>query len=255
MKGLPFSLKFLPPRSAAEEVSKYLQKAIIHGKLKPGSRLIERNLSEALGVSRIPIREAFRMLEVAGLVKIIPRKGAQVTAFTNKEIDEIYTLRSDLVSLAARLAAAKRDDGLLKRMEKVCKRMDEKARRGDLEGYFPLLTEFHNLLYQASGNRRLHQILEVLARQTTRYRYASLGFPGRVEQSNAHHQELMEALKKKDAATAARITRKSIDEGRKLLLKHLATHPERFGLPPADPSPKAAAWRTKTKEPNINENN
>jgi len=227
VKAQNFSTKFLPPLSTALEVSRYLQQAILHDELKPGARLIERDLSETLGVSRIPIREAFRILEFRGLVQIIPRKGAQVTAFTKQEMEEIYTLRANLVSLAAKLAARNLDREGLEKLTRLGEKMRERAKRNDLKGYFLLLVEFHDLLSEASGNRRLHQILEMLGRQTIRFRFTSLSLPGRMPRSNAYHQELIRALKRRDGKGAEKMARRSIEEGRQELLRYLSSHPEK----------------------------
>jgi DNA-binding GntR family transcriptional regulator len=229
-----FSTKFLPPHSTAVEVSRYLQRAILHDELKPGARLIERDLSETLGVSRIPIREAFRILELRGLVQIIPRKGAQVTAFTKQEIEEIYTLRANLVSLAAKLAARNLDREKLEELTRLGERMKERARRNDVKGYFQMIVQFHDLLSEASGNRRLHQILGMLGRQTIRFRYTSLSRPGMLQKSNAYHQELIRALKRGDGKGAEKMARKSIKEGRRRLLQYLSSYPENGDPIPGD---------------------
>jgi DNA-binding GntR family transcriptional regulator len=123
---------FSPPISIAEGVARYLEDRIIRNELKPETRLVERNLSEALGVSRISIREAFRILALSGLVKIIPRKGAQVTAITRREVEEIYTLRAYLVGLAAKLAARNISLEDMKELKKIAKQMAEKCAKGDL---------------------------------------------------------------------------------------------------------------------------
>jgi DNA-binding GntR family transcriptional regulator len=233
-----FSTKFLPPHSTAVEVSRYLQRAILHDELKPGARLIERDLSKTLGVSRIPIREAFRILERRGLVQVIPRKGAQVTAFTKQEIEEIYTLRANLVSLAAKLAARNLDRKGLEKLSRLGERMRERARRNDLKGYFLRLVEFHDHLSEASGNRRLHQILEMLGKQTIRFRYTALSRPGMLQKSNAFHQELIRALKRGDGNTAGKMARRTIKEGRRHLLKYLSSLPENGEPIPGNPELK-----------------
>lgn len=226
-----FSVDFSPPLSMAQEVSRHLEKKIILNELKPGTRLIERNLSESLGVSRISIREAFRMLESAGLVKIIPRKGAQVTAITKREIEEIYSLRANLVGLAAKLAAQniKKED--LASLIRIAKQMAEKARGNDLNGYFPLNLKFHRLLSQAGGNQRLHKILENFGKQTHRFRYASMSLPGRIQKSNAYHQQLIAALKEGNGKRAEKIARTIIEEAGQALMEHpFEDSTEFFGL-------------------------
>lgn len=217
--------KFVPPLSTAEKVSQFLETRIIQNELHPGTRLIERDLSASLGVSRIPIREALRRLEQAGLVKIIPRKGAQVTAITRKEVEEIYALRAPLSGLAARLAARNIREKDLRRLMQIGRQMAEKARRNDLKSYFPLNLKFHDLLRQAAGNLRLYQILQNLGKQTTRFRFTSLSLPGRVSRSNTYHQQLIRALKKRDEKKAERIARRIIREAGRALVRHFTHQP------------------------------
>lgn len=228
MKSIPFSTKFLVPLSNAEGVSRYLEKAIIFGELKPGTRLIERDLAETLGVSRIPIREAFRILEIAGLVKIIPRKGAQVTSISPKEIEDIYTLRAHLVSLAAKLAATQAQENDLRAMDQIFQRMAEKVKKNDLRSCFELNVQFHHMLAKASGNQKLKQILENLGKQTFRFRYISLGLPGRLKITLGKHQQLITAIKNRNGSLAAKIAQRNIEGAKVALLKLMAAHPENF---------------------------
>ena len=228
MKSIPFSKKFLVPLSTVEGVSQYLEKAIVFGELKPGSRLIERDLAETLGVSRIPIREAFRILEVAGLVKIIPRKGAQVTAISPKEIEDIYTLRAHLVSLAAKLAASHAQESDLQAMSQISERMTEKMKKNDFRSYFELNVQFHHLLAKASGNQKLKQILENLGKQTFRFRYISLGLPGRLKLTLGKHQQLIAAIKNRNGKLSEKIAKRNIEGAKVALLKFMIAHPENF---------------------------
>jgi DNA-binding GntR family transcriptional regulator len=211
---------FSAPISIAEGVARYLEDRIIQNELKPGTRLVERNLSESLGVSRISIREAFRILALSGLVKIIPRKGAQVTAITRKEVEEIYTLRAYLVGLAAKLAARNISLGDLKDLRKTAKQMAEKSGREDLKSYFGLNLRFHRLLSQAGGNERLAQILGNFGKQTHRFRYASMSLPGRMQKSSSYHQRLVEAIRRREGDKAERIARTIIEEAGRALIEH-----------------------------------
>jgi DNA-binding GntR family transcriptional regulator len=211
---------FSPPISIAEGVARYLEDKIIQNELKPETRLIERNLSESLGVSRISIREAFRILALSGLVKIIPRKGAQVTAITRQEVEEIYTLRAYLVGLAAKLAARNISPGDLKELKKIAKQMAEKSAKSDLKSYFGLNLRFHRLLSQAGGNERLRQILGNFGKQTHRFRYASMSLPGRMQKSSAYHQRLIEAIRRREEDKAERIARTIVEEAGRALIEH-----------------------------------
>jgi DNA-binding GntR family transcriptional regulator len=219
-KPLASSREFSPPLSIAEGVARFLENKIIQNELKPGTRLIERNLSESLGVSRISIREAFRILALSGLVKIIPRKGAQVTSITKQEVEEIYTLRAYLVGLGAKLAARNISREDLEDLEEIAALMAEKSQRNDLKSYFSLNLKFHRLLSQVGGNQRLHQVLENFGKQTHRFRYASMSLPGRMRKSSSYHQRLVEAIRKRDEERAEKIARTIIEEAGRALIEH-----------------------------------
>ena len=204
----------------AEGVARYLEQKIIQNELKPETRLIERNLAESLGVSRISIREAFRILALSGLVKIIPRKGAQVTAITKQEVEEIYTLRVYLVGLAAKLAARNIGPEDMQELKKIGRQMAGKNRKNDLKSYFDLHLKFHRILSQAGGNQRLHQILANFEKQTHRFRFASMGIPGRMKRSYYYHKRLLESIQDGNEKMAEKIARTSIEEAGRALLGH-----------------------------------
>jgi DNA-binding GntR family transcriptional regulator len=214
------SVGFSLPRSISQEISLYLENKIIQNELKPGTRLIERNICASLGVSRISLREAFRILELSGLVKITPRKGAQVTAISRREIEEIYYLRTHLVGMAAKLAALHIKKDELARLIKISTQMAEKAQKRDLRSYFQLNLKFHTLLSQAGGNRTLHQILENFGKKTQRFRFFSLSLPGRMQKSNSYHQLLIEAIKNGNGEEAEKIAATIIQEAGKALIQH-----------------------------------
>jgi DNA-binding GntR family transcriptional regulator len=235
------SAGFSLPRSISQEISLYLENKIIQNELKPGTRLIERNICASLGVSRISLREAFRILELSGLVKITPRKGAQVTAISRREIEEIYCLRTNLVGMAAKLAALhiKKDD--LAKLIKICAQMNKKARKGDLRSYFQLNLKFHTLLSQAGGNRTLTQILENFGKKTQRFRFTSLSLPGRMKKSNSYHQLLIEAIKNGNGEEAEKIAATIIQEAEKALVEHPYSDSIDFAGFEDDPIQKAHA--------------
>jgi len=223
-----FANKFLPPHSTAEGVSRYLEEAIICGDLKPGSRLIERDLAETLGVSRIPIREAFRILEIGGLVKTVPRRGAQVTAIHRQEVEDIFTIRANLIGLAAKLAARNAAEKDILRLSQITQDMVEKAKRKNLRSYFRLNVKFHALLGQASGNNHLATILENLGKQTFRFRYLSLSLPGRIQQTLKNHRRLIGVIRARKEGEAEKIARGNIEEAKEILLQYISAHPEFF---------------------------
>ena len=110
-----------------------LRKAIITGELPPGERLMETQLGEKLGVSRTPIREAIRKLELEGLVVMVPRKGAQVAQFTQKDIKDVLEVRAALEALAVRLASKRMDERSFLRLQLVITEYEYAAKENDIE--------------------------------------------------------------------------------------------------------------------------
>ena len=139
-------------------VFEHLREAIIKGKLKPGERLMEMQLAEELGVSRTPVREAIRKLELEGLVIMIPRRGAYVADLSIKDVAETFEIRLALEALAASLAAERITPEECEEMDRLLERIGESIRQNDVKQTAALDEEFHNLLYQASRNDRLVQI-------------------------------------------------------------------------------------------------
>ena len=203
----------------AERVAHYIENKIIRNELKPGKRLIERTFSKQFNVSSIPVREAFRLLAAIGLVELIPRKGAQVTEITKREIEEIYAVRSYLSGLKGKLAAKNINGKDLKRIKKIFEQMIQKSQENNISSYFNLNVKFHDILTRATGNNKLCQIIENLKKQTYRFRYASMGLPGRLERSCFYHQQLIEAIEKRDEETAEKISKIIVEEaGRALII-------------------------------------
>ena len=210
------------PLSTAEAAVKYLENKIIHNEFKPGQRLIERELSKLLGVSKIPIREALQTLEKSGLVRIVPRKGATVTPFTPKEIEGNYAIRETLVGLAARLAARHICKEDLAKIKKIAGEMARKCEKNNLNSYFSLNLEFSQLLSNIGRNQQLNQILSNLGKQTYRLRFTSMSLPGRMQKSCNYHQQLVKALEKKDEVEAERIAQTIIREAGEALMKYIS---------------------------------
>lgn len=178
-----------------------LREAIMGGALKPGERLMETQLAEELGVSRTPVREAIRKLELEKFVVMIPRKGAYVAGVSLKDISEVFEIRSALEGLAANLAAERITDDELEQMERVLfYRSDDEA--VDLEQLVKSDTDFHALVYQASRNERLIHILANLREQIQRFRATSLAVPGRMKLAVDEHRMIVEALRNHNSEEA-----------------------------------------------------
>ncbi|MHB8126045.1 MAG: GntR family transcriptional regulator [Desulfitobacteriaceae bacterium] len=175
-----------------EIVFESMRDAIIGGVLKPGERLMEIQLAEEMGVSRTPVREAIRKLELEAFVVMIPRKGAYVAGVSHKDVADVFEIRAALEGLAAGLAAERITEDEIEQMERVLLFAD--GEETDLDKIVARDTDFHDLVYKASRNNRLLQILANLREQIQRFRATSLAVPGRVLDTIKEHRAIVEAL-------------------------------------------------------------
>ena len=137
-----------------------LRDAILTGKLVPGERLMENQLAEKLGVSRTPVREALRMLELENLVELVPRKGAQVLDMTEKDIVNILEIRSALEGLATSLACRKMTKECLQQLKNMEVDFERAVAENDVERFVDIDEDFHDVIFQATENDKLIQIPE-----------------------------------------------------------------------------------------------
>ena len=194
-------------------VFRTLRKGILHGDLKPGERLMEIQLANRLGVSRTPVREAIRMLELEGLVINSPHKGAQVAKITEKDLQDVLEVREGLEELAVKLACERITEQELQELYEASRRF-EKLSNGRDSG-ITLLAEadenFHAIIYRASGNRRLVQLINNLREQMFRYRVEYLKDADNRVSLIHEHDELWGSLKRRDINGARRNMRMHID--------------------------------------------
>lgn len=185
--------EYLPLRDV---VFNTLRQAILKGELEPGERLMEIQLAERLGVSRTPIREAIRKLELEGLVAMVPRKGAEVAKITEKDLHDVLEVRCVLEGLAVELACKKilpEQVGALKANLKEFK----KAIHGkDITALAEKDVEFHDIIFSATKNERLVQLLNNLREQMYRYRIEYLKDPKTHEQLLGEHESIIKDLEK-----------------------------------------------------------
>lgn len=154
----------LPP-SLVDVAAAQLRRMIIGGRLLPGDRVVENQLTQQLGISRPPLREALRVLEREGLVRALPRKGAVVTPLTLHDVYEIFTLRHELELLAVRLGIPVRDPERLERCRSRLEFMAEAARSGDQASFTECSFEFHVAVIGLSGHQRLEAAYRTLQLQ------------------------------------------------------------------------------------------
>lgn len=200
--------QFMPLR---EVVFQTLRQAILKGDLKPGERLMEISLANRLGVSRTPIREAIRKLELEGLVVMVPRKGAQVAQITRQELRDVLEVRKSLEELAIKKACERITGEELKELESVSQKFGKALKAGDLMAMAEADVQFHEIIYNATHNRRLVQLLHNLREQMYRFRMEYLKDEKGRENLCREHNEICMALREKDAEKAHRYICQHID--------------------------------------------
>lgn len=183
----------------------HLREDILSGKYKEGDELKEVAIGEELGVSRTPVREAFRQLELEGLIQIIPNKGAYVTGITEKDVKDIYMIRSLLEGLCARWACEHITDEQMEEMEENIYLSKFHAHKGHLEQLAELDNRFHEILYEACNSKMLEHQLRDFHEYVLRVRKKTLANVNRGPKSNEEHELLMEAIKAKDADKAEKL--------------------------------------------------
>lgn len=189
-------------RSLRERVFIKLRNDILKGNYKQGEELVESTIGKEMGVSRTPVREAIRQLELEGLVKLVPNKGAFVTGITAQDVNDIYNIRARLEGLCAGMAADNATKEQLDAMEEVIFLSGFHARKENYEQVNELDGKFHELLYEASGSRILSNTLSDFHQYVQRARAASIRSAKRLSSSNKEHQEILEAIRKRDKEKA-----------------------------------------------------
>lgn len=184
------------------KVFKHIKAQIINGHYKVGDGLIESKMAEELGVSRTPIREAIRLLELEGLVETIPNKGAIVLGISPKDVQDIYSIRCLVEGLAARWAAERISDLEKKEMQKIIDLMDFYAQKGDTDELAELDNRFHQIIYEASGSKILNITLGNLHQYVQLARLESLKRPNRLDRTIAEHHEILNAFLESDPEKA-----------------------------------------------------
>lgn len=193
----------------------HLRHQIITGHLETGQKLIEEDLAEQFKVSRTPVREAIRKLEIEGLVRYQSRRGVIVTGFSREDIDEIYATREVLEGLAARLAAQHATDEELSELGRFLEQINRASRVRDFERAAQIHTQFDDLLYRMGRNRRLVGILTQYAEYIEHGKLISLTRQGRADEIRAEHAAMFEAIARRDPDAAERAARLHVANARR----------------------------------------
>ncbi|HIQ75244.1 MAG TPA: GntR family transcriptional regulator [Candidatus Cottocaccamicrobium excrementipullorum] len=200
--------EYLPLRDV---VFNTLRQAILKGELEPGERLMEIQLAERLGVSRTPIREAIRKLELEGLVHMVPRKGAEVASISEKSLREVLEVRRSLEELAIELACQKITAEQIKELEEAEVQFADAVQKGDAMTIAESDEHYHDVIYQATDNSRLVQILNNLREQMYRYRLEYIKDADKRQILVVEHEHIIRAVKNHNIPEAKQAMREHID--------------------------------------------
>jgi len=200
-------------------VYEFLRDRIRSGELPPHCRLKEQDVAVQLNISRTPVREALARLEIEGLVKRVPRRGAIVAPVELDEVDEIYELRAALESLVAKRACERASEAEIEEMDAVLRRAQSCLEANDLDGNQRSTVEFHRLLNRASRSPRLIELLRTLEDRLVVFRYRGVRYPGRAASAMRQHWGILEALRRRDAAEMCRWVVEHAEEGRQVAIK------------------------------------
>lgn len=184
------------------KVFKEIEQAILGGEFPPGYNLTEQKLSTKLGVSRTPIREALRQLELEGLVTSVPNKGVVVVGISEKDIDDIYTIRMAIEGIAARWAAVNITEEELSKLQDIVELQEFYIGKNDTLQIRHLDSQFHQTIYSASRSRPLRQILSQFHNYIQKPREISVKYSGRAAASVDEHRKIYEAIAMHDSAKA-----------------------------------------------------
>ena len=201
--------EYLPLR---EVVFKTLRNAIIRGELPPGDRLMEEKLAKNLEVSRTPVREAIRMLELEGLVVMLPRKGAEVARITVTDLQEALEVRMAIEDLSVRLASMRIDDEGKKRLIQAKEAFDAALLKKDVVKIVEKDERFHDVIFEATKNRRLINLAHNLREQVYRYRYEYVKDFSSHDKLSREHARITEAILAGDVVKAQQSMRGHIND-------------------------------------------
>lgn len=188
--------------SLGQRVFHRIREDILSGKYKKDEELKEKTIGEELGVSRTPVREALRQLELEGLVTIISNKGAYVVGLSVEDIRDIYEMRSVLEGLCARRAAVRATKEQLEELEEILYLTDFHLQKEHVEQTVELDTRFHEILYEACASKVLEHAMRDYHHYLESVRKVTLASQKRSIESNKEHKHILEALKERDAKKA-----------------------------------------------------
>lgn len=195
-----------------------LREAILEGKLKPGQRLMEVQLAEQLGVSRTPVREAIRKLELEGLVVMLPRKGAYVANMSLKDILDVLEVRASLEGLAASLAAERISEDDINKLKDISEQFKKSTMESDVDALLKQDVEFHECIFKATNNKKLIQLINSLWEQVYRFRVTYMSDYDSSLNIVEEHRCLLEAIIKGDSELSKKYATEHIEKAEQFMI-------------------------------------
>ena len=208
-------------RSLTRLIAEELKQAILAGKLTPGERLSEPQLTTSLKVSPVPLREALRRLEAEGYVTFLPNEDVIVSKPTLEEVQDYYSIASVLEGLAARLAVERARPEEVARLRELHQLLREAYKEKDPERYFDANSRFHRFIAELAGNERLYRLIDQMRQEIRKTRILALHVPQRLDYSMREHDQIMDAFLKKNPELAEATVTKHLQSHMEALKKAL----------------------------------
>jgi DNA-binding GntR family transcriptional regulator len=210
--------------SLVDHVVRHIQTEIAQNRLRPNEKISENPIAKQLHISRSPIREAFRMLERDGLIRLVPGQGAHVSEVTPEDACEIFLLRSYLIGLAVRLASLELTPKNLWKYKNWVKQLRRAAAQKHGARFLEITSAVEKFFTRHSGSARLTRFIEMLGNPCLRYRAFLTSVPGYMSEVAALHADIATAIEKHDAEKAESLRREISEKGRNLIYQYFLTH-------------------------------
>ncbi len=188
--------------SLTTKIFNILREDILNGRYKEGEKLVEIKLAEELGVSRTPVREALKQLELDGIVGNIPNRGVTVLGISKQDIEDIYEIRTAIEGIATRWAVERITNEELRTLKEIFELMEFYTSKQDIEKFGELNTKFHETIYCATKSRYLEQVLKDFQYYMKKMRRKSLQVKGRIQKSLNEHKAILDAFIARDQDAA-----------------------------------------------------
>ncbi len=189
-------------KSLTSMIFEKLREDILNGDYSRGDKLVEAKIAEEIGVSRTPVREALKQLELDGLVDNIPNRGVVVTGISEQDIRDIYRIRMAIETISVEWCIERMDEEVLGELQEIYDLMEFFTVKGDVDRIFELNTRFHETIYKATKSRYMEHVLKDFQLFIKSTRERSLRMSGRLETALGEHRQLLEAIKNRDIEAA-----------------------------------------------------